>query len=340
MPTFSPPTFDDTAWGQPDHPSYPLMRYYGSVKSGLTVWKGQDGNYHQSSYPYAGGATEAVFDNGVRTSFTGPDEGLATASEVYIGGHIYPISTATYINLAIAGYFPYLNIEDVVFEWERNDAGNLFKETVTVDGTNAYSFAVQGDVGVAHVTGAAVNNSNARAWFLDDRTLNWADSTGQTLLEPSTFIGGTIYPQQGLVCRGGSDGVWITGIAIWYDIAFGSPTLLNIGCFKTPADGSTLTFRSFVWTTPLGPAGTVNFPYNLAYDLTGISIKVKVWKPNQEQPSFDDPVWAKTIDLTSFGDPVAIPVPTQGSNGFWCGHGGTNTQSDCRFGYSKFHRKS
>src|SRR5688572_15649801 len=95
MPEFTPPQQDDMPFADftSDAPKDRLWRYYGSQQAGTTVWKDTQGIWHSQLYPYLGGATYRTFVDGELISDTAddPDVGIATAQEVYLGGHSYPV---------------------------------------------------------------------------------------------------------------------------------------------------------------------------------------------------------------------------------------------------------
>lgn len=102
--TFAPPTVEgNSVMGPPGHPLNPLLRFYGGWAQSATVWKDSLGAWHQSTAPYLGGATTTVHDWDGST-YTTPDEGLATAQKVYLGGHVHTISEAEADEVAAAGY--------------------------------------------------------------------------------------------------------------------------------------------------------------------------------------------------------------------------------------------
>lgn len=103
MPTFTPPVTDGVPVSRSDDPGDTLWRYYGSWAMGQTVWKDQAGVWHAQTWPYQGGSTTTTHD-GDTTTVTAPDEGLATAQEVYLGGHVHEISDAKAVELMDAGF--------------------------------------------------------------------------------------------------------------------------------------------------------------------------------------------------------------------------------------------
>ena len=107
MPTFTPPVADGRLVGDPNHSSWAYFKFLGAWATGLTVWRDSLGVWHESIEPYAGGATHTVHDKGT-TTVTTPDEGLATAQVVYLGGHVHTITQAEADALTAAGYGAYI----------------------------------------------------------------------------------------------------------------------------------------------------------------------------------------------------------------------------------------
>lgn len=103
MPTFVPPVHEGNARTLPGHPANRLYRFFGAWAQGATVWKDSQGVWHESTTPYLGGAIHAVHD-GPTSTYTGPDEGLATAQVVYLGGHVHTITEDEATELTAAGY--------------------------------------------------------------------------------------------------------------------------------------------------------------------------------------------------------------------------------------------
>jgi len=104
MPTFTPPT--ETGPAPIGGTSHPLWRVYGNYDVGITVWRDPTGTYHQTQYPYHGGAFYRTFYDGqvIADTTDDPNESLANATEVYIGGASYPITDQQATDLTAAGY--------------------------------------------------------------------------------------------------------------------------------------------------------------------------------------------------------------------------------------------
>jgi hypothetical protein len=109
--TFTPPTTDGNLIADPakvgSDPAHALFRHYGAWEAGKTVWKDAQGVWHESLSPYLGGATYTTHD-GDETTTSGPDAGLATAQRVYLGGHVYEITSQEETELIAAGYGAYI----------------------------------------------------------------------------------------------------------------------------------------------------------------------------------------------------------------------------------------
>lgn len=86
MPQFQPPTVNDVPRVLPDStgPGYWLFRHYSPLPRGRTVLKAADGSYTTVDVP------------------TGDQ--IAASVAVYLGGHIYDITTAEAAALTSAGY--------------------------------------------------------------------------------------------------------------------------------------------------------------------------------------------------------------------------------------------
>lgn len=86
MNLFTPPIGPGVAWAEPDRfdPANLLMRFYGNVPTGVTVWRTPDGRWHESQYPL--------------------QEHLDQATHVYLGGHTYEVSDEEAALLVAAGY--------------------------------------------------------------------------------------------------------------------------------------------------------------------------------------------------------------------------------------------
>lgn len=104
MATFAGPTVEgNSVMGPPGHPLNPLLRFYGGWAQSVTVWKDSLGVWHQSTAPYLGGSTTTVHDWD-HSTYGAPDEGLATAQKVYLGGHVHTITEAEADELEGQGY--------------------------------------------------------------------------------------------------------------------------------------------------------------------------------------------------------------------------------------------
>lgn len=106
MPTFMPPVTEGIQRFE-DHSSQQttsLFRFYEGNPDGNAVWKDEDGVWQQSPFPYLGGETIRVFNNGQLISEEGPIRGIATAQVVFLGGMTHPISEDMAQELMDAGF--------------------------------------------------------------------------------------------------------------------------------------------------------------------------------------------------------------------------------------------
>lgn len=122
MPLFRPPVTAGRLIADPAKRrrsgAHALWSHYGAWAAGQTVWKDAAGAWHSSSAPYQGGAVHRVFDGGVLVSETAVDAGLATAQEVYQGGHVYEVTEAKRDELVAAGFFVGGRWESEEARWE------------------------------------------------------------------------------------------------------------------------------------------------------------------------------------------------------------------------------
>jgi hypothetical protein len=111
MPTFIPPTAAGNATFDPrkreTDPAHRLCSYFESWETGQTVWKDSLGVWHTQLNPYLGGSTNTVHDWNAST-YGAPDEGLATAQKVYLGGHVHTITDDEATELTAAGFGAYI----------------------------------------------------------------------------------------------------------------------------------------------------------------------------------------------------------------------------------------
>lgn len=103
---FTPPTTDGNHWDAlPEHPGHKLFRHYNPIPEGVTVWKDQNGEWHQSTYPHQGGQEFATHDWDQSTYSEGTP-GLDDAVHVFLGGHQYVVDDDVAAELIAAGYTP------------------------------------------------------------------------------------------------------------------------------------------------------------------------------------------------------------------------------------------
>lgn len=105
MPTFTPPLVQGMA--QVGGTSHPLWRHFGNHQGSASVWRDPGGAYHSTMVPYHGGGSYRSFNNGLLVANTVDDvnKSLANATEVYLGGSVYPVDDAKAAQLRAAGFF-------------------------------------------------------------------------------------------------------------------------------------------------------------------------------------------------------------------------------------------
>jgi hypothetical protein len=156
MPTFTPPTTAGRLIADPGRKhrsgAHALWSHYGAWETGQTVWKDSLGVWHTSVTPYQGGAVHRVFDGGQLVSETAPDEGLATAQVVYLGGHVHEITDAEMDDLIAAGF------RDQIVPDNLLDTAGTFEDG-TVD-----TWQIQ--TGQAHEVVASTEQAHSGSWSL------------------------------------------------------------------------------------------------------------------------------------------------------------------------------
>lgn len=207
-----------------------------------------------------------------------------------------------------------------------DNAGQLTKQTMAVDGTHTSSAAAAG--GYLQVTlsaGTAVGFSNLRDVYIRDGIVG-ADFHARTTFDPPFFgdAGGgvNILPQHGLVLRYQRD-TKQRAVLVNANIIFGVP-MLNIGVWEANLDGTGFANRQAAgFPAPFG----LPFPYTVEARLDGNVVHARQWHVGDPVPGWDDPTLARTIDLdTDAGDAVAIPTPVGvGGAGLAAAHLGTST---------------
>lgn len=330
MTTFSPPIQDGASWDVGDYGSK-LMRHYGSVPVGATVWRDQADVYHTQQYPYHG-RTDAA--------------GLAQAKEVYLGGHIHDITAQQAADLTAAGFGDRINIASVNGTWTTEELAKFSsKMTLTADppavargpfisANNAWTNQL--------LTGGGAGTTNLREFYLHSDTSGWANSHGIVVIDPPLFAGDVdgnpaldILPQMGVVLRAQFNAVTgkNQGITMNNGTIFGIPTL-NIGAWHAFPDGTGFNNRQFSFPFPDFFTDAFNLPYGWEWELTGNIIRVRTFKmaSDPNSISWTDPNRSRTLNLdTDCGSTATVPTPVGiGTNGIINAHMGTDPRSACR----------
>ena len=111
MATFTPPTVAGvpTFISGKNDTANRLWSWFGSWAQGQTVWKDQNGEWHQNAYPYQGGGPHYTHDRGTTTVTT--EDGtnlLQNAQVVYLGGHVYELTAEEEADLIAGGFGDYI----------------------------------------------------------------------------------------------------------------------------------------------------------------------------------------------------------------------------------------
>jgi hypothetical protein len=104
---FVTPVADGNPLGVRGQPGYGLWRHFGSWAEHKTVWKDQNGEWHEALNPYQGGDTDTVHDQRTGTTTVTTDDNplhLANAEVIYYGGHEYIITEEEANELIAAGF--------------------------------------------------------------------------------------------------------------------------------------------------------------------------------------------------------------------------------------------
>lgn len=328
MTTFTPPVADGVSWAQEGDASARLMKFYGSVPTGVTVWQDQVDQWHEQQYPYHG-RSDAL--------------GLAQAKRVYVGGHVHDISSADAAALTAAGYGSRINIAPVQGTWKTEELAKYdTKVKVTdPDGLNLTGppYISGNDMFTIRLaTGINPGQSGLREWFLNSDTSGWTDSRGVCVIDPPVFSvdylgdpAADILPQMGVVLReqfNSSTGK-NQGITLNNNTIFGL-SMLNIGAWHAFPDGTGFNNRQFQW--PLFES--IGLPYGFEWELIGNIIKVRIFNANEspETTPWSHPTHARILNLdVDCGSPAIVPTPTgPGTNGIISAHLGINPLSAVR----------
>lgn len=332
MPTFSPPIEDGQAWGDTGHDSDKLMRHFGAVPTGKTVWQDQALAWHEQQYPYAGRS-----DN----------PGLAQARRVYVGGHVHDITDTQYVELVAAGYQNYLNIANTEMVWRPEQVSKLQLSNMsfTGDGAVPATPTVGGDQkGAFTLSAGPVDTSGGRRDFWLHRDIRYQDFEIETELNNVDYGVAGRLQQGGICCRYIETGGLKYAVVVNNNVFFFVP-FMNVGVWKANLDGTGFINRQYSF--PVESAFSPLFPHKLAIKLTGNICQVKTWQEGKQVPpwSNDKTTYtnSKAINLdTDAGSPAEvanIPTPTgYGGAGFMACHLGTSAV--IKYGYTKFRNQA
>lgn len=336
MPTFTPPVGQGVAWGDEDSydPEDRLMRYYGAIPNGETVWRDQGGVYHQQQYPSQGKQTFVTFNDGKVISSTTGVQGLGDATEVYLGGHTYEITDTTANDLIAAGYGAYINTAPVDLRYFTSADLPKFSEwLMTVHSNSVYSKRVTSseDLEFYETSGDQLIQDNSRRFFIHADTHYNNDFDAQVILDPPFYGVFGIAEQSGVVLRAQQSGGVNRGVTINNNIFFVVPNC-NIGVWSSNTDGTNFQNRQASLSIGL----VVPFPQHYDVKLRGNIATVRVFGDKQAVPLWSDPVYAKTVNLdTEAGTAQQIidnPTPVgDGGAGLISAHLGTAEGIASRF---------
>lgn len=348
MATFTPPTEDGVPWGDASsmEPADRLMRYYGAVTTGVTIWKDQNNIYHRSQYPYQAGATHTVFNDASVQVIQEPP-GLADAQEVYLGGHTYQITDAQAVQLFAAGFGDYVNIAPVEINWRTEDLPKLTKRVISFlpGETMADPTIDNSGRGVFQLATGTLGQSGGQRDFYTHGDILYQDFEAETIIDP--YIYGYDYgggqqalPQSGIVLRQQEGPTHRTGITLNNNVLFFVP-ILNVGVWRATLDGSVMENRQYSFPFP-DSLFDPYFPYGIGARLTNNIVQARVFVPGQRKPPWENdlttsPV-SKAINLdTDTNDLHLAPTPTgRGTAGIIAAHTGTGPFSQCRFRRTTF----
>jgi hypothetical protein len=282
-----------------------------------------------------------VFYRGELVSESDPDEGLATAEQVYLGGHVHEVSDAVASELTSAGFGAYLNLENVTLHWTPDEAALLDKVTISVDSPNVSADpAVEQGQGVFRLaSGDDDDQSGLREFWTHPHTDGWTDVTATFTVDPPNFgdFGGLdILPQSGVAHRLNDDGSQMRAVTVNNNILFGV-SVLNIGVWEADLDGTNFANRQHSFDYP---DQFVPFPFTVEATLVDNLITISIYPAGGSV--IEGPSHVETLDLdVDCGDAGTIPTPTgTGVNGVLSAHLGTSDLSANRFGRVDFVRLS
>lgn len=342
MTTFTPPVAEGPApVGGRRHP---LWRHYGNYDCGITVWRGQDGQYRQSMFPYHGGAQYRTFDDGqlIADATDDVNQSLASATEVYIGGSTYDITSQQETDLTAAGYGNRINLAPVNGLWVPEQLSKFDSKMLLSSNPPAATgppfVSENRNLKIQLTAGPSPATSGLREWFLHSDTKGWVDSHGIVRVDPPLYqadVDGDpaldIFPQMGVVLRAqfNSSTGKNQGITLNNGTIFGLP-ILNIGAWHAFPDGTGFANRQFSW--PLFES--LGLPYGWEWYLNGNIIRARIF-PAGDDPNvtpWDHPTHARTLNLdVDCGSTAVVPTPSgAGTAGIIAAHLGTDVRSAAR----------
>src|SRR5688572_1895906 len=344
VPTFTPPTEDGVAWADPQSmdPADRLMRYYGTVETGVTVWRDSMGIYHRGQYPWAGGATYTTH-NGPNTLTTSSQPGVLDAIEVYLGGHTYNITDAQALSLVAAGFQDRINIAPVTLQWTADDLALLQRKTIsfTVGDVPASPFLDSANRACFKLaSGSSITSPGQRDVWQHPNIL-YEDFEVSTTLDPFDYATGI--PQGGIALRIVEDATHRTIVAINNNVFFFVP-VLNVGVWRATLDGSSMFNRQYGFPFPDSLFDPL-FPYSFDVRLIDNIVQAPVYQHNTPKPDWVNDLTSnprsKAINLdTDAGNPAEValaPTPTgRGGAGTIASHLGTADAGIYRFRTTTF----
>lgn len=334
MTTFTPPTAESyQRLHTPDvsdrniNPADRLFRYYDGQTTGVTVWRDPTGTYHQSQYPFQGGNTYTTYRDGEKIAETSDpaNTSLADATEVYLGGHTYNISSAQKTALEAAGYGAYINVAPVTMKWENEDLPFLTNHIATEAG-GVPTELVEGDTGLfGYSSGVGDVFSSNREIYVHSSTDGWTDVKFRCdAIDPAYFgvhpTYGNLFPQAGVCLRHQIDGDRHSIVALNNNIFLGI-NYLNVGVWSWDEGGTSFLNRQV--TVPESAFAVIPFPYGFEGTLVGTVVDIKVFPAGEVLPSDDDTTYRRVVDLDTVGDTGPNPTPTgEGTSGIIGAHQG------------------
>lgn len=336
MPTFVPPVTDGNLIGDPNDPSWSFFRHFGAWAQGLTVWRDSQGVWHESTTPYLGGATTTTHDWD-QSSYTSPDEGLATAQRVYLGGHEHTITQQEADDLTAAGYGARINIADVEGHWVNEDIARMSNRvaSVGVGGEVPVPLTVDSEQRIVGALQAPSGSSSGsrRDFWVHDSVTGWTDYRFKTRIDPPSY-GAAYTPQAGIVLRHQfSAGKW-RGVTINNNIFFVVP-FINVGVWEHNVDGTGFVNRQFGWPQ----ADMVGLPYEFEGTLIGNVVTISTY-PKNGTADPNSSRYTKVINLdTDAGNAAAVPTPTgPGDGGVILAHSSADAIGASRVGLTRWQR--